>query len=587
MFLATTALEEFWDKSKEILFLGEWCKIYSRKHIWEKLKYRVLPYHWDDRNKLYNDYLYLDVVYERYLGVLTEILNKNHREKHSEHYWRIIIGPWLFYFIEILFDRYESIKNASESGMVTDTWILNCEEDFFTPYDFEDFFINIIDDNYNNMLFSYLIKKCGSIPYTVKGYKLEIKNNRFFITHGTFRNSLLKLLSIYHKCLPDSSKKYIFFHSRLKLKDLIKLQAKLNQFPSLYTGYSIKSPHFRVDKMLRQKILLKAGTNKFESVLDVLIPYQIPFLYIEGYDEFRREIYKELPAKVKIIFTANASIGIESFKFWAADQWEKGAKLILTQHGGHHGMALWSSELKHEIDISDVYFSWGWSDKNNNKVHPMPSGQLFKLKKNKIRPDINGVILWVMMGIPRYSYWLYSIPVSSQMLSYFDEQKRFYECLRDDIKKLLLLKPYMKDFGWNDRMRFRDLMPEAMQYDGRLSMLELLKDSRLFIGTYNSTTYLETFVVNFPTILFWNPKHWELQDDVKSYFEMLHDVGMLHDTPESAAVKVNDIFSDPNKWWNSESVQRARVSFCNRFALTDEKWIDIWSEKLKRVDELK
>jgi putative transferase (TIGR04331 family) len=58
MFLITTADQRFWKKDEEILFLGEWCKIYDQRHIWSELNYKVLPYHWDDREKLYQDYIY-------------------------------------------------------------------------------------------------------------------------------------------------------------------------------------------------------------------------------------------------------------------------------------------------------------------------------------------------------------------------------------------------------------------------------------------------------------------------------------------------------------------------------------------------
>ena len=34
MLLVTTALEDTWGTDEEILFLGEWCKLYDRKSMW-------------------------------------------------------------------------------------------------------------------------------------------------------------------------------------------------------------------------------------------------------------------------------------------------------------------------------------------------------------------------------------------------------------------------------------------------------------------------------------------------------------------------------------------------------------------------
>ena len=65
-FLVTTALEETWPNDPEtpVLFLGEWCRIYSRRERWSKMNAEVLPYHWNDSHKLYNDYKYLSDFYE-------------------------------------------------------------------------------------------------------------------------------------------------------------------------------------------------------------------------------------------------------------------------------------------------------------------------------------------------------------------------------------------------------------------------------------------------------------------------------------------------------------------------------------------
>jgi len=167
MFLITTADQRFWKNDENILFLGEWCKIYDQKHIWSKLNYKVLPYHWDDREKLYQDYLYLDTVNEKYLVLLTEKLNTLHSVNYSSRYWRIVIGRWLLYFIEILFDRYLSIKNATDSGLVSDTWIYPQNIDRWIPNDYATFNSWLFSDEYNNYLYGRIIQTVGEIPFSV------------------------------------------------------------------------------------------------------------------------------------------------------------------------------------------------------------------------------------------------------------------------------------------------------------------------------------------------------------------------------------------------------------------------------------
>ena len=84
-FLVATAIKETWPNDSEtpVLFLGEWFCIYSRRERWSKMNAKILPYHWDDRQKLYNDYQYLNDHYEIALQALQKQLNEIHRVDHS------------------------------------------------------------------------------------------------------------------------------------------------------------------------------------------------------------------------------------------------------------------------------------------------------------------------------------------------------------------------------------------------------------------------------------------------------------------------------------------------------------------------
>jgi putative transferase (TIGR04331 family) len=105
----------------------------------------------------------------------------------------------------------------------------------------------------------------------------------------------------------------------------------------------------------------------------------------------------------------------------------------------------------------------------------------------------------------------------------------------------------------------------------------------LFIGTYNATTYLETFSANYPTVLFWNPNHWELRPSAKPFFDELRKVGILHDTPESAAEKVNEIFKDPQSWWNQIEIQEILNDFNYHFLRTSDNWLHEWKHEFQDI----
>ena len=100
-FLVTTAKDTTWPKNNEnILFLGEWCKLYSKKKTWENLDYSVLDYHWDNREKFEKDYYYLISFYEEVIETIAIKMNQIHQVNHGVKYWRILLGPWLSLFIQ-------------------------------------------------------------------------------------------------------------------------------------------------------------------------------------------------------------------------------------------------------------------------------------------------------------------------------------------------------------------------------------------------------------------------------------------------------------------------------------------------------
>lgn len=78
VFLATTAIEEFWDTTKPILFLGKWCLRYSRRSMWEQLQGEVVNGMWKESEKNHDVYRYVSEVYEKVLPSLAQALNSIH-----------------------------------------------------------------------------------------------------------------------------------------------------------------------------------------------------------------------------------------------------------------------------------------------------------------------------------------------------------------------------------------------------------------------------------------------------------------------------------------------------------------------------
>jgi putative transferase (TIGR04331 family) len=177
---------------------------------------------------------------------------------------------------------------------------------------------------------------------------------------------------------------------------------------------------------------------------------------------------------------------------------------------------------------------------------------------------------------------------ASKFSKYIKELILFKNNLSDSVINLMkfrLFNPHISR-GWDIKSQLLDsggLRERNIDNSGG-SIYNKINRSRLCVSTANSTTFLETFSSNFPTLIFWNPKHWELRPEAQPYYDELHKVGILHYTPESAAEKLNDIFEDPQLWWNQKEIQAVKNKFSKNFASVEKHWIKEWKNEIKSVN---
>tara|TARA_B100000686_G_scaffold344797_1_gene428164 strand:+ start:3067 stop:4830 length:1764 start_codon:yes stop_codon:yes gene_type:complete len=586
MFLATTADQRFWKKEGKILFLGEWCLTFDQKSIWSKLDHEVLPYERNSPEKYLRDRDYLDQLYERLLSSYAEQLNVLHNEKHSVRYWRTIVSPWLYYFIQTLYDRYLSIRQIIDSGKVTLTWIPPLNETEFVPKDFSTFQRWQALDGYNLYLCSLLIKDLGGIPFEVQNpsWKLEqIPNQTGVGFWSQIKGNMRRLLELYYRFIPQKLNNIVMVSLYMRKIDLFRFQVSFGQLPYAHTTM-ISPPKVAPDFELRKNLQIVHEENEFESLLGKYIARQMPTAYLESYADLKKEAMRVFPKNPKVIIYVNAHFANEGFKIWSADRMEKGTKLIGMPHGGHYGNDLWSANEVHEIKIADQYCTWGWDDENHNNLVPLSSLQLVGAQK-RIQCNPHGKILWIGTSINRYLDWMCGVKVSFQMLDYIEDQKIFLKDLNPEIKNLLTMRLFHTDYRRGVKEQLSKAIPDLNFYTDRKTIYKQLCKSRLCIATYNGTTILETLSANYPTLGFWNFDHWPLRESAKPYYEDLFRVGVFHKTPESAATKVNEIFANPQKWWHSSEVQEAKNKFCHRFARASENWLEEWKKELQKLSK--
>ncbi len=563
--LVTTAVEETWPEGEPILFLGEWCRRFSRRHRWSGLDAEVIDYHWDNRQRVFDDRRYLGELYTRLLENLAADLNELHDTDHSLRYWRILVGPWLKNFVELLHDRWLSVEEAVGNHDISWTFVLNLKEPDLSPSTYSDFTKLAVREEWNHYLYSVILKRFGQVD-------LRRRNQRdsMVTASTTVRPSeLVRVKTWLGETLSRFSTRFaredgvVIFGPYLQFRKELALHLRFRQLPLIW--HLVPRPDLEFEVVECRWTMSGYAADPFEQLVREMIPRQIPSAYSGGYRGLQDAVGEmPLPTKPKLIFTSNQHLSDDLFKAWAALGVEAGAKLVVGQHGGGYGMYRHHVFENHEIEISDAFLSWGWEDPAESRV--VPVGQLLARKPSGVVHAQQNTALLVGSAIERYSYGPDSHgPTPTQFLYWFEDQFEFTEALPENIRSALLVRLDPNDFGWDQVERWRDRCPDVPLNDSQRPgvLVDLLSQTRVFIVSYNGTSFLESFAMDVPTIMFWNPDYWELNERVAPLFESLTEAGILHYSPTAAADKLSEIWDDVDSWWSSELVTVTRKRFCD------------------------
>jgi putative transferase (TIGR04331 family) len=524
----------------------------------------VLPYHWDDRAKMHADYLYLQEFHERLLRELTTELNQIHGVNHSLRYWRILLGPWLGYFVQMVFDRWTSIQQSIREHELSGTIVLFGQEELFVPSNMVDFLRLFISDEWNHHIYAAILQGFTGVRCTMQAREDNTGGSRAESAATWKRRMRQRLAKSYVRLAGTFTRDRdaFFLGTYLPFRDEMRMHRRLRQVPQLWRPVS--AIQIGVDATKRRWVVGGESRSEFEVCARALIPGQMPALYVEGYLRLvELTAHLPWPKKPKVIWTSISHNADDIFKAWAADKVEHGSPLVIGQHGGHYGVGRWSFTEDHDVAISDGYLSWGWSDQQRSNVKPV--GQLKAKRPLEVRHAVQPYALMVVCSLPRFSYWMYSALVSRQWLDYFSNQCAFVDSLPRPIRDALIVRLYPEDYGWDQLCRWRGRFPDLRVDRGKSNIDDLICLSRLYISTYNATTFLESFTRNVPTVIYWNPKHWELRESAEPYFGDLRRVGIFHETPESAAHHVAAIWDDVDAWWSSTAVREVLGRFKERY----------------------
>lgn len=581
--LVTTSIEDSWGLDQHIVFLGEWCQQYSRKHVWQDRSFDVLNYHWRDRKKLQGDHDYLEILNEEILKTLTIFLNTFHDVHKDTEYWRVIVGPWLLTYLPVLWDRWEVLSGVSEYGPALETHSLAFSPNRKVATDFTE--ANALFDSnfWNHQIFIAILRHRDDLD--IKIAKLEIlpTDDINIPVYPESRlkkaiKSALKLADAIIETLSLKKRKLVFYQSYFPRAFLVKLYLRLwliprseSRFEKIIT-YPDPIQRSSIDQIDFQE-LVDEDRHDFENFVMTNILLDIPVSYLEGYSVLLK---MQSPLNdAENIFTANAHFGNELFKIWAAEQQCKGSNLIISSHGG--SLYPLYSVFDHQEKISDYRIVWGlqWMKAQ------------IRMPANKLHAKIStynstGGISIIDYDGQKYSYRCTSLPMGSLSLEAYNLNKIFIQHLSEEVRKDIQVRAF--PFGaWEKNKRYVDDFGPDIIIQG--SLTNAILNSRLVVCTYPQTTFSEAMYSGVPTMILYNEKFWEVQPIYSELIKLLKDSGIMHTDAILAAQYVDSVASDPMTWWNKPQTVLARNKF-NELCLTMEpNPLDLWAELFRAISE--
>jgi putative transferase (TIGR04331 family) len=587
--LVTTALEETWGGDVPVLFLGEGCRLYSRKHIWSKMDALVAKPFGMEPEEMLSSADFIDGLTSQILSELTGVLNEHHKVQYSERYWNILLGHWLKRYVSVAFNRYYTLDQALKNYEVTGTSILKDVDYDLATSDSLSFIWVCNDDRWNHTLYSRIMTFRGDIALNQVlahsggsgKFVCEVKRVRTLLLQASgMRQKLLIIASLLDAgVLVDKSMKWMLnvisprfrsdtdafiISSYLPIKEDIKLHFALGQVPQYWRSLPFKQ--VGVDSEQRASLKLNYDHFKaFEKYVRWQLPEVIPTCYLEGYKNLIAAAEKTMwPKKAKFIFTSNCFDTDEVFKVWTALKVEQGTPYFVGQHGSNYGThTFWGNKNSSERMTSDKFITWGWKEVEND----IPAFVFTKVGAKPREFDSAGGLLLIENPLMSAIYYY---DVFHKFEEYIEGQFLLAQNLPEHIQGRLTVRlhsAYRKMRSFED-LRWKDYSPYTKIDRGLTDIRALIKLNRLIVHSYDSSGILETLAMNIPTMCFWRDGLNHLLPSAKPYYELLVEAGILFFSPEKAARSIALHWDDIDEWWESKKVQDARQKFCDQYART-------------------
>jgi putative transferase (TIGR04331 family) len=549
------------------VYLGPWClQPHPKSNAHEEFQH-VLNRTSISLEERFKRNKFADDVIEKLLPDIAAALNTVHQTQHSIQFWRICIGYWLSIFVDAVYERWLCALAVSEIGDLYTLEESGQSLRSVAPESTLSFNLLAQSTDWNRAVYETILRDFPNVkmlPPTIDGkvtapsMHAETRRQAFSLSRAieSFSNALSRF-GAYSLCT-----------TYLSRRQEMLLALSLKSFSRYWTSTS----RFKNDSEKRNELRIKDdGESEFESFVRKILVEQIPKTFVEGFDAISKATQpRRLARHPKVIFTSNLHLWNDEFSTWAAHQREYGAKLVISQHGGLNGQGLFPTRAEyHEGKIADCHLPWGWKSESE-KSRNIPA--LINVGKKRFE-DQSGAQKLLLITDCTYRYGRKPWVGTMDNDTYISDLQGFVGQLKPDIRSNVVVRLHHHSalYDADHAERWRNFDPGIALDEGEASMDKLRAQSRIAVCTTLGTSEIEQFGRNFPTLLMLNPLTHPIRSDCRELFSLMKQVGLLHESPQAAAMHIESIWTDTNKWWNQDEVQAVVKQYLARFGRQSDR----------------
>lgn len=586
--LVLTARREFWPTGGEAWLVSPMCALPAEPDVTQTAEVKgVIAFPWNHGN-LAAVHAAVSDTFEMALGHLANGLNEAHGVRHGLRYWRIVLGPWLLQYLNLLMHHDQSLANAKAALGRLETIGLS-EEFHVTPASTLDFIYESTDDLYNLQLYTRLAalntlavaehRKPSSSARLGESANPEnlVRPEVGFLKRGVARAAyeieklLQRLIGSRVRVLLRRSYLPRSFERRLTAVSRGRVWAHVNG------DYRAQKPA-QLDQAMRGQLEGFDGVaGSVSQYLNRYLAGDVPSIFVENYHAmaaFSDEAYGRY--RPRAILSTAAWFTDHAFGHFAGTRADQGTRLVGGQHGGDFGVEAQSQLLDFERSLVDDYLTWGWSDSADAGLLPTPANRLVGSRRRPERTSGEGILYVATVALR------YPLIARGDFSGYSALQSAFFSALDPDVRKNFRVRLHTSDFGWGIERQLRAAFPDLVLEDWQAPFDESLQRARLYVSDHISTTFVDALATNTPMILFWDPVFFAVRRAAEPLFEQARAARIVHSSPQSAAEWIGRVYPDVEDWWSADETQRAADGLRDAFARTSDDPLAEWLALLDR-----